>query len=149
MTPLPVDAPAEAGALDPREAGEEVPYADLIRRAARETGLEPALIAAVIQTESSFNPKAVSPVGAQGLMQLMPATAKELGVKDPFDPEQNILGGSRYLKKLLDRYHGDRSQALAAYNWGMGNVERRPDAMPGETRRYVARVNGLTDHMNV
>ena len=68
--------------------------------------------------ESAYNPAAVSPVGAQGLMQLMPETAEELGVQDSFNPGQNLLGGSKYLKQLLDKYDGDLDSALAAYNWG-------------------------------
>jgi len=97
----------------------------------------------VIQTESDFDAQAVSPVGAQGLMQLMPGTAADLGVKDAFDPEENIQAGSRYLKQLMDRYHGDAGLALAAYNWGMGNLERNPERMPQETVNYVAKVTGL------
>ncbi len=74
-------------------------------------------------------------------MQLMPATAEELGVNRPFDPEQNVMGGTRYLRQLLDRYEGDLDHALAAYNWGMGNVERRGlEQMPRETRNYLAKV---------
>ncbi len=116
-------------------------YEKIIGRAAGECGLDPNLVRAVIQVESGFRPDAVSPRGAKGLMQLMPATARELGVKDPFDPEENIRAGSRYLKGLLDRYDGDRDLALAAYNWGMGNVERNPDRLPRETLNYIARVN--------
>jgi soluble lytic murein transglycosylase-like protein len=101
----------------------------------------------VIQAESSFNHQAVSPAGAQGLMQLMPATAKELGVDNPFDPEQNVMGGTRYLKSLLDRYEGDLDKALAAYNWGMGNLERNPDALPAETRNYQSKVKTFLARM--
>jgi len=100
----------------------------------------------VIQTESDFNAQAVSPVGAQGLMQLMPGTAADLGVTDAFDPEQNIQAGSKYLKQLMDRYDGDAKLALAAYNWGMGNLERHPERMPQETVNYVAKITGLLDH---
>ena len=73
-------------------------------------------------------------------MQLMPKTAADLGVYDSFDPAQNIMGGTRYLRQLLDRYRGDRKLALAAYNWGMGNVENRLQSMPKETRNYIAKV---------
>jgi len=123
--------------------GSTKPYGAAIARAAAAHGLDPKLIEAVIQTESDFNAQAVSPVGAQGLMQLMPGTARDLGVKDAFDPEENIQAGSRYLKQLMDRYHGDAGLALAAYNWGMGNLERNPEHMPQETVNYVAKVTGL------
>jgi soluble lytic murein transglycosylase-like protein len=76
-------------------------------------------------------------------MQLMPTTAAELGVRDSFDPAQNIMGGTRYLRRLLDRYQGDRKLALAAYNWGMGNVENRLESMPRETRNYILKVESL------
>jgi soluble lytic murein transglycosylase-like protein len=114
---------------------------DIIDRAASRYGVDQELIRAVIRTESGFDPDAISPVGAQGLMQLMPETAKELGVSDPLDAEQNVMGGTRYLRQLLDRYDGDLDRALAAYNWGMGNVERRGmEQMPQETRNYLAKV---------
>lgn len=114
---------------------------DIIDRAASRYGVDQELIRAVIRTESGFDPDAISPVGAQGLMQLMPETAKELGVSDPLDAEQNVMGGTRYLRRLLDRYDGDLDRALAAYNWGMGNVERRGmEQMPQETRNYLAKV---------
>ena len=75
-------------------------------------------------------------------MQLMPETARDLGVKDPYDPAQNVMAGTRYLKMLLDRYNGNANTALAAYNWGMGNVERNPARLPEETKNYIARVTG-------
>jgi len=118
-------------------------YASIIARAAAANGLDPKLIEAVVQTESAFNAQAVSPVGAQGLMQLMPGTADELGVKNAFNPEENIQAGSKYLKQLMDRYDGDTRLALAAYNWGMGNLERNPERMPQETINYVAKITGL------
>lgn len=118
-----------------------------INKASARFGVSPHLIKAVIQAESSFNHQAVSPAGAQGLMQLMPATAKELGVDNPFDPEQNVMGGTRYLKSLLDRYEGDLDKALAAYNWGMGNLERNPDALPAETRNYQSKVKTFLARM--
>jgi len=118
-------------------------YTPLIFAAAEKHDLDPKLIEAVVRTESDFNPQAVSSVGAQGLMQLMPGTAADLGVSDAFNPEQNIDGGSRYLKQLLERYDGDTKLALAAYNWGMGNLERNPERMPQETVNYVAKITGL------
>lgn len=111
-----------------------------IRVAAAKYDLDPALIRAVIQVESNQNPEAVSPAGAQGLMQLMPKTGAEMGLTNPFDPAQNIEGGSRYLRQLLDRYQGNRRLALAAYNWGMGNLEKRPEALPKETQHYILKV---------
>ncbi len=111
-----------------------------IREAAAGHGVEADLVRAVIEVESGFNPRAVSPAGARGLMQLMPATAADLGVQNPFDAGQNIVGGTRYLKQLLDRYGGNRRLALAAYNWGMGNLEKKPDSLPQETRQYVLKV---------
>jgi soluble lytic murein transglycosylase-like protein len=117
-----------------------VPYGDLIREAGDRFGVDPELIRAVVDAESDFNPQARSHAGAQGLMQLMPATAEELGVSDPFDPRENIMGGTRYLKQLLGRYDGDQDLALAAYNWGMGNLEGNPERMPDETINYVRRI---------
>jgi soluble lytic murein transglycosylase-like protein len=114
----------------------------LIVKVGQALGLEPALIKAVIKTESNFDEKAVSPAGAQGLMQLMPGTAKEMGVSDPFNPLENIWGGARYLKKMLDTYGGNINKALAAYNWGPGNYQRSGGkSLPKETRRYIEVVN--------
>jgi soluble lytic murein transglycosylase-like protein len=116
----------------------------IIEKAATTFGVNSGLIKAVIQAESSFNPDAVSPKGAMGLMQLMPDTARELGVKDPLNPTENVMGGTRYLKQLLDRYEGSVPLALAAYNWGMGNLDSRPSQMPRETKNYVAKITGMT-----
>lgn len=115
----------------------------IISRASRKYGVDIGLIKAVIKAESNFNANAVSRAGACGLMQLMPATARSLGVNDSFDPEQNVMAGTRFLKDLLQRYDGNVDAALAAYNWGPGNVDRRPDSLPRETREYLVRVKQL------
>ena len=112
----------------------------LIQKAATFTSLDPELVKAVIKAESEFDPAAESPAGAMGLMQLMPETAKELGLTDGFDPLQNVYGGSVYLKRMLDRYSGNLDQALAAYNWGPGNLDRSKGRLPRETRDYIERV---------
>jgi hypothetical protein len=123
---------------NPKNKSQEIDK--IIDGAALQYGVDPSLIRAVISVESNGNPRAVSPVGAQGLMQLMPGTAAELGVTDPFDPKQNITAGTRYLSQLLERYQGNQKLALAAYNWGMGNLERKPEGLPRETQNYIARV---------
>ena len=117
-----------------------VRYDTLIETTARRYGLAPALVKAVIAAESAFDPDAVSHKGAQGLMQLMPQTASELGVEDAFQPADNVRGGARYLREMLDRY-GDVSRALAAYNAGPNAVDRHEGIPPyPETQAYVARV---------
>jgi soluble lytic murein transglycosylase-like protein len=112
-----------------------------IDKAASKYHLPPGLIKGVIRAESNFQVNAVSPAGAKGLMQLMPATAKQLGVTDPYDIDQNIDGGSRYLRKMLDRFGGNLRLALAAYNAGPGTVRKYGGKVPfQETRRYIDRV---------
>ena len=134
----PPPSAAEEAACDPLADTVVTP---LIERAARERQLDPKLVRAVAEQESALRPCAVSSKGAVGLMQLMPATIEQLGVSDPFDPRQSIDAGSRYLKELLDRYHGDVPQALGAYNAGPAMVNQAggiPD-IP-ETRDYVAAI---------
>jgi soluble lytic murein transglycosylase len=115
-----------------------------IERQAKLNRLEPALVLAVIAAESAFDPLARSVKGALGLMQLMPETARELGVADPFDPDANVAGGTRYLRRMLDRFGGDFTLALAAYNAGPSAVDRHGGVPPyPETRSYVERVLGL------
>jgi soluble lytic murein transglycosylase-like protein len=115
-------------------------YDQLIARAAQRHGLPPALVKAVVKAESNFQPHALSHKGAQGLMQLMPGTAEDLGVDDPFRPEENVAGGTRYLRAMYDRF-GDWEHALAAYNAGPGTVDRFGGIPPyAETQQYVERV---------
>lgn len=116
----------------------------LLRDAARKHELDPTLVQAVIQVESNYNPKAVSRKGALGLMQLIPATARRYGVSDPFDPQQNIEGGVRHLRDLLDLFEGDLNLALAGYNAGVNAVSKYGDIPPyRETRNYVTKVMSL------
>jgi soluble lytic murein transglycosylase-like protein len=119
-------------------------FEDLIQTAAARYALTPALIRAVIRTESAFDPLAVSSAGAQGLMQLMPALAAELGVADAFDPHDNIMGGTRYLSALIGDHHGNVALALASYNAGPSVVEHYGGIPPfEETRRYVRTILDL------
>lgn len=114
---------------------------ELVSSAAQKQFLDPSILKAVIKQESGFKPCAISPKGAQGLMQLMPATARELHVSDPFDPSQNIHAGAAYLRQLLDRYRGDLRQALIGYNAGPGRADLGNEAiLPFETQNYIASV---------
>lgn len=113
----------------------------IFQEAASRYGIPEKLIKSVARAESNFNPRAVSHAGAMGVMQLMPGTAKSLGVTDPFDARQNIMGGAGYLKKNLDRFGGDISLALAAYNAGPGSVDKYGGIPPyKETQNYVKKV---------
>ena len=119
----------------------KIRYRTIIQRAGLRHGVESAMIKAIIMAESSYNPRAVSRRGAVGLMQLMPATADSMGVKDRFDPEHNIDGGVRYFKKLLVRFEGDPRLALAAYNAGAKKVRRYNGIPPYKTTRsYIDKV---------
>lgn len=119
-------------------------YYPIILKNSRQYNVDPLLVKAMIMAESGFNPNAVSQVGAQGLMQLMPITAKSLGVEDAFNPEQNIQGGVKYIKRLLDRFNGDVELALAAYNAGSRKVRKFKGVPPyPETKNYVRKVSNL------
>lgn len=123
-------------------------FADIIKKASQEYGVDSNVIEAVIKQESSFNPNAVSSCGAQGLMQLMPSTAKSLGVNNPFNAEENIMAGTSYLKQKLDEFNGDLHLALAAYNAGSGAVHKYGGVPPyKETRAYVDRIVKSIDYL--
>jgi hypothetical protein len=150
---LPHHAPSKSGqrlapegmvsiSEDYRAVPATIAYDDAIAEAADRYGLDPNLIRAVIHAESAFNPFAVSSAGALGLMQLMPEMAEQLNVLDPFDPRQNILGGSQYLRDLLDTHHGNVDLAVASYNAGPGAVAKYRGIPPyRETRNYVKSIN--------
>jgi len=121
--------------------GDRSYYEGIILRKSRKYNLDPSLVRAIITVESNWQPYAVSKKGAMGLMQLMPATAREIGIRNPFDPEQNIEGGTRYLRTLLDMFNNDLRLALAAYNAGPETVRKFGGIPPiAETRRYIRRV---------
>jgi soluble lytic murein transglycosylase-like protein len=116
-------------------------FQPIVLKAANRHKVDPAMVMAIIMAESSYNPKAISKKGAKGLMQLMPKTAKSLGVKDSFDPEHNINAGVRYFKKLLNQYNGDVELALAAYNAGSGKVREHSGIPPFRaTKSYIKKV---------
>jgi hypothetical protein len=142
QTTYDVDGAGSTRATIPHVARDKsAPYDASINAHSERMGVAADLVRAVIQVESAFNPIAVSNKGAMGLMQLMPATAQELGVTNPFDPDQNIRGGVTYLKQLLNRYDNKVELALAAYNAGIGNVEKYGDVPPfKETRKYVDKI---------
>jgi len=124
---------------------EHVPYGAIIFREARRYDLPPELVAAMVHTESDFRSRLVSRRSAQGLMQIVPGTARTLGILDPFDPEQNIAAGTKYFRYLLDRFESE-TMALAAYNAGEGNVQRFGGIPPfPETENYIVKVNRRTD----
>jgi cell wall-associated NlpC family hydrolase len=140
-SPVTSSAPVAAPSSTSSVAG--VPYADLFNAAGRQYGVDPVLLAAMARTESNFDPAAVSPAGAQGLMQLMPGTAKGLGVTDPFDPTQSVDGAARLMRDLLDRF-GRVDEALAGYNAGPGAVIRYGGVPPyAETQGYVQKILAL------
>ena len=141
-------APTSAAAALPVGpiSGAATPFAAEIEAAAQKHGVDPALLKALIRQESNFNPNAVSPAGATGLTQLMPATAAGLGVTDPTNPQQAIDGGAKYLRQQLDRFGGDEKMALAAYNAGPGAVARFGGVPPyAETQTYVQKVMGYAE----
>jgi soluble lytic murein transglycosylase-like protein len=125
--------------------GRSAEFDEAIEHHASAQGVSPELVRAVIQVESAFNSRAVSSKGAMGLMQLMPATARELGVVNPFHPDENIRGGVAYLRQLLDRYDSNVELALAAYNAGPASVEKYQAVPPyRETQDYVRKITGAT-----
>ena len=140
----PADFDVTKGAISGTIGGQrtdKVQIQSLIAKVASEQNIDQALLRAVVEAESDYNHQEVSRVGAQGLMQLMPGTAKELGVTNPFDPYQNLTGGAKYLNQMMKKYNGDLSLALSAYNAGPGKVNPSK-GIPNipETQKYVNRI---------
>ena len=137
-------APSRGGRVVSEGGVRSSQWDDVIDHHAREQGIRPDLVRAVIQVESAFNPRARSHKGAMGLMQLMPATARDLGVRNAYDPLENIRGGVTYLRALLDQFGGNEELALAAYNAGPGAVTKYGGTIPPyrETRDYVSKITG-------
>jgi soluble lytic murein transglycosylase-like protein len=149
QSPAATGAQSGASATGSQTATVTGNFASLINQAAQKYKVNPQLVQAVIKAESNFNPNAVSSAGALGLMQLMPATARGLGVDNPLDPAQNIDGGVRFLSQLLNRYDGNVRMAVAAYNAGPGAVDRYKGIPPyRETQTYVTRVLGYFNSSN-
>ncbi len=139
-TSTPKPAAADNKQIQPQSNSTQ--YDAYIAEAAEKYQIPAAFIRAVIKIESNFNPRAVSRVGAMGLMQLMPETARHMQVDDPFDPRQNIMGGTRYLRRLSDRYDGDINLVLSGYHAGPGNVEKAGGIPFEKTQQYVRNVYG-------
>lgn len=139
---MPGLAPMKVNGLGLEPVGGD-PIQLMIDRVSQEEGVDANLIRSIVEQESGFNPMAVSGKGAKGLMQLMPLTAQSLGVRDAFDPEQNVRGGSKYIRQLIQQFGGDLNKAVAAYNAGPGNVNKYGGIPPfRETQDYVQKVLG-------